>query len=115
MTLTVVQIVAGMLRPDPTSGTKRTVFNWLHRISGIVSFLLAVATMLSGSLMTYMHDTVKMSGTGVLAGLVVTQVLTFTVLKILACRGKLAKVKVNTLTASMFCFKKIGNTMASMQ
>lgn len=88
MVLTVLQVIAGMCRPDPDSGKKRIIFNWIHRISGALSYILAAATMFIGSNIGYMTETMKTTGTGLLAGLVSLQIVTAIILEISsACSG----------------------------
>lgn len=84
MALTILQIIAGMLRPDNDGGKKRKIFNWIHRISGVVTLLVAIVTMISGSNIEYMHAEMKVQGTGLLAGLVGVHVLTAIILQIMS-------------------------------
>ena len=88
MVLTVLQVIAGMCRPGPDTGKKRVAFNWVHRLAGSLSYILAAATMFIGSRMEYMTERMKTTGTGLLAGLVVVQMVTAFILEISsACYG----------------------------
>ena len=87
MCLTVLQVIAGMVRPGPDSD-KRLLFNRIHRFLGIVTYILAAITMFIGSRISYMTDRMLVTGTGLLAGLVVVQVFYAVLMEISACRGK---------------------------
>ena len=86
MGLTVLQVIAGMVRPGPDSD-KRLLFNRMHRLSGLVTYILAAITMFIGSRISYMTDRMLVTGTGLLAGLVVVQVFYAVLMEISACRG----------------------------
>ena len=85
--LTVMQVIAGMVRPGPDSD-KRLVFNRMHRFLGVVTYILAAITMFIGSRTSYMTDRMLATGTGLLAGLVVVQVFYAVFMEISACRCK---------------------------
>lgn len=85
MILTVGQILAGLLRPNPDGGNKRTIFNWVHRIFGAVTYVMAAITIFLGSRISYMSEVMKTTGTGLLAGMVVVHVLTAILMEILNC------------------------------
>ena len=81
MSLTIMQILAGMCRPDANAGKKRTVFNWVHRICGLLTYLLAVATMFIGNNIDYMSETMKTLGNGLMAGSIVVPFLVLVILQ----------------------------------
>ena len=94
MCLTVLQVIAGMVRPGPDSD-KRLLFNRIHRFLGIVTYILAAITMFIGSRMEYMTERMKTTGTGLLAGLVVVQMVTAFILEISsACYGNFLVIDV---------------------
>lgn len=82
MVLTILQVIAGMLRPGPDDVKKRALFNWIHRVSGVLTYILAAATMFIGTRIPYMTERMKTTGTGLLAGLVVVQIVTAVILEI---------------------------------
>jgi len=89
MVLTILQVIAGMLRPGPDDVKKRALFNWIHRVSGVLTYILAAATMFIGTRIPYMTERMKTTGTGLLAGLVVVQIVTAVILEIFsASTGK---------------------------
>ena len=73
----------GMCRPDGNAGKKRQAFNWAHRICGLLTYFLAVATMLIGTNIHYMRDILKTAGSGILAGLIALPFLVFIILQVI--------------------------------
>ena len=86
MALTIIQILMGMCRPDGNAGKKRQAFNWAHRICGLLTYFLAVATMLIGTNISYMNDVLKTTGSGLLATLLVLPFLVLIILEIMRRR-----------------------------
>jgi len=82
MILTVVQVVMGLARPDGDAGTKRIVFNLMHRLTAIVVYVLAAATMMIGANIHYMSETMKTAGKGIVGGLFGFQIFAIFVLEI---------------------------------
>lgn len=85
MILTVLQVLAGLLRPGPDAGTKRVMFNWVHRIFGVITYVMAAVTVFLGSRIEYMSAVMRTTGTGLLDGLVALHVVTTTTMEILSC------------------------------
>lgn len=61
--LLVIQIIAGMARPDGDAGRKRLIFNWFHRLCGILTYVLALTALFTGTNIDYLSDELMDNGT----------------------------------------------------
>ena len=84
----VLQVLAGMLRPNEMAGKKRAAFNWAHRLSGMIAYIGAAVTIFLGAKIPYMPEIIQRTGTGLLAGLVATHVFFAIIFEIMSCQGK---------------------------
>ncbi|XP_055864250.1 putative ferric-chelate reductase 1 isoform X2 [Biomphalaria glabrata] len=87
LTLVILQLIFGMLRPGPDDKV-RVYFNWGHQILGQIIHLLAAVTMFLGFNMKQTVYNVKSFGTTVLCVWLVGQLAWHIIFEIIKCKGK---------------------------